>query len=106
MNDKILGVMVTYNPDMQTLHSDIDAVLSQVETVLVYDNASKNQNELKHFFEQFPTVSFFANNENNGLPKCYNSAMRYGMRGVQLVTDFGSGHCTAKGLSYQSSQFI
>lgn len=81
MENKVLGVIVTYNPDIELLHSNLDALLQQTNHILVYDNGSTNQNKLEEMLEEYPSVKFIENNDNLGLPVCYNKAMTYGIRG-------------------------
>ena len=39
---KIGSVIVSYNPKVDLLNENIDAIISQVDAVLIVDNGSKN----------------------------------------------------------------
>ena len=75
-NDEVVGVVVTYNPDIELLSRNLGALTQQVSRVLLYDNASKNQDEIIELVKTFPNVKLFANAENLGLPINYNRAMK------------------------------
>ena len=70
-----MAVVVSYNPDIQLLSRNLDALVKQAAHVSVYDNASANPNDLRALVESYPTVSLVENGENLGLPIAYNRAM-------------------------------
>lgn len=75
---KILAVIVTYNPGVSSFSKTLDKISSQVDAVLLFDNHSNNQEEIKKiFFSQ--NVKVFYNNQNHGLPINYNAAIQYGL---------------------------
>lgn len=43
---KVLSTITTYNPDIQLLSKNIDAVIAQVDKLLVYENDSENRQEI------------------------------------------------------------
>ena len=48
MNDnyKVLATITSYNPDMELLEKNIDAVINQVDKLLVYENCSDNRQDV------------------------------------------------------------
>ena len=74
---KILTTIVTYNPSVSTFAKSLDKISSLVNAVLLFDNHSSNQEEIKKtLFAQ--NVKVFYNNQNLGLPINYNRAIQYG----------------------------
>ena len=43
---KIIATIVTYNPDIDRLSENIKSVYCQVDEIYIYDNASKNVNQI------------------------------------------------------------
>lgn len=43
MKDKVLATITTYNPELDLLEQNIDAIVNQVDKLLVYENASQNR---------------------------------------------------------------
>ena len=75
---KILATIVTFNPDISSLTKSLDKISRQVDTVLLFDNNSNNQEEIKNkSFAQ--NVKAFFNSQNLGLPINYNRAIQYGL---------------------------
>lgn len=75
---KILAVIVTYNPGVSSFSKTLDKISSQVDAVLLFDNHSNNQEEIKKiFFAQ--NVKILYNYQNLGLPVNYNHAIQYGL---------------------------
>ncbi len=75
---KILATIVTFNPDISSLTKSLDKISRQVDAVLLFDNNSNNQEEIKNkSFAQ--NVKSFFNNQNLGLPINYNRAIQYGL---------------------------
>ena len=70
----VKSVVVTYNPDIKLLTRNLDSLTQQVSSVFLYDNASKNRDEIIELVKNFPTVKLFLNDENLGLPINYNRA--------------------------------
>lgn len=46
MKDKVLATITAYNPDIELLQNNIDAVVTQVDKLIVYDNFSKNRDDV------------------------------------------------------------
>ena len=75
---KILATIVTYNPGIPSFAKTLDKISSLVDTVLLFDNHSNNQEEIKRI-SFAKNVKVFYNNQNLGLPTNYNRAIQYGI---------------------------
>lgn len=75
---KILATVVTYNPSISSLVACLDKISGQVDAILLFDNNSNNQEEIKNkSFVHNAKVLF--NIQNLGLPINYNAAIQYGL---------------------------
>lgn len=70
---KILCGIVTYNPEIELLIKDVQAILPQVDEVLVVDNASKNINNVRSIDD----IRIIPNTKNFGIAKALNQIMNY-----------------------------
>ena len=50
---KILAGIVTYNPNLKKLKNNLQAIIKQVDAVLIVDNGSKNFKEIKSLTENY-----------------------------------------------------
>lgn len=75
--DKVLAVIVTYNPDINTLHNNLDALTPQVNHIIIYDNASDNKNDICDIVSKYDNLSIIYNSNNEGLPINYNRGLSY-----------------------------
>lgn len=64
--------IVLFNPDIVRLKENIDAINSQVETIILVDNGSENENEITSFLESYKSLIYIRNNENVGIAKALN----------------------------------
>jgi len=69
---RICAGIVTYNPQIDRLKENIEAVVPQVEQVLIYDNASENIADIGILAGEFDNVSIIKGNINNGIAKALN----------------------------------
>ncbi|SUO89534.1 glycosyltransferase family 2 protein [Streptococcus uberis] len=56
-----LAGIVTFNPEMQRLTENINAIKSQVDRVLIVDNGSKNLKEIRETFKNLEIIALGAN---------------------------------------------
>lgn len=70
---KIGAVIITYNPNINILKKNIDAIFFQVDELLIVDNGSKNINEIEKVFD----YEVIKNIENQGIAYATNQAMKY-----------------------------
>lgn len=73
----VLAVIITYNPSLPVLRRNIEILYSQVQYILIYDNASENINSLSTLISEFPNITLFKNTTNEGLPINYNRAGKF-----------------------------
>lgn len=74
MNDKVKTAagIVTYNPKMERLVKNLKAVAEQVDHVLIYDNASKNIDEIEQMAASFPNARIIKSDINRGVARALN----------------------------------
>lgn len=78
-NAKIYAGIVSYNPDINRLKENIEAICSQVPTVLVFDNGSHNLDDLKKLLATFDNVCLLKADNNIGIAAALNRLMQWGM---------------------------
>lgn len=72
MNHHCIAGIVTYNPELDRLKQNIDAIENQVDCVLIVDNGSENENEVKNIAAKYKTVTVITNGENMGIAYAMN----------------------------------
>lgn len=73
---KYLACIITFNPNISQLKKCINAILFQVNKLLIIDNNSRNYQDIKKSVE-VPKIVFMKNDTNEGLSKSYNKALRH-----------------------------
>lgn len=73
MNILAAGI-VTYNPDLDRLRENVESISSQVEKVIIFDNGSKNQEEIKKIHKD--EVVLITSPENIGIAAALNRLMQ------------------------------
>lgn len=74
--DTILVGIVTFNPDLQRLNDNINAVLVQAAHVLIVDNGSNNYEEIHRLFSD--NITIIKNKKNEGIAKALCQIMEFG----------------------------
>jgi rhamnosyltransferase len=69
---KISCGIVSFNPDIDLLQSNIEAIKSQVEQIFVVDNGSDNVNAVENLADQYCSVQLIKNTENRGIAAALN----------------------------------
>lgn len=72
----ILGVIVTYNPNLSELIENIGLILPQVDKLVIFDNASVNSNELFNI-KYHDSVEWIMSKDNVGLGAAFNQVIEY-----------------------------
>lgn len=73
-----LAGITLYEPDVQRLLENIEAVLPQVDKLICVDNGSKNINEIKDRIQwKYPQIEIIENGENLGIAKALNQMFAY-----------------------------
>lgn len=88
MNSTYAGI-VTYNPDIERLSGNINAIVTQVSRLFIIDNGSKNCDEVRELVADIDSVQLTCNAENLGIAKALNQiaalAMEYSAEWVLLL---------------------
>lgn len=71
-NLKILAGIVTFNPDIERLGENVNAVIAQVNQLIIVDNGSKNCDDIKQFLVSFPQVTLIELGDNKGIATALN----------------------------------
>jgi rhamnosyltransferase len=80
MTDRVLAVVVCFNPNISALSVALKAVAGQVEKTLVVDNASSNRHEIIELLEdlsEIGQVSLIPQRKNIGLGSAHNVGIRF-----------------------------
>lgn len=73
----VLAVIVTYNPDRELLHKNLDAFVDDVDRLLIWDNTpGTTGHDLYREFDQNKIV-YIGKGNNCGISKALNFALRY-----------------------------
>lgn len=75
---KILAAIVTYNPDLERLQKNINAIEPQVEHLIIVDNGSTNINLISRIKGECKIkIDLIENKENIGIASALNQALDY-----------------------------
>lgn len=66
MTNSIVATITTYNPDMDLLEKNIDSVIGQVDKLIVYENNSRNRDEIIELCDK-KNVEIILNDKNYGV---------------------------------------
>lgn len=80
MMEKISAGIVTYNPEMKRLEENINAIIGQVEEVILLDNASANIEEIEKKWADNLKITIIKNEENRGIATALNQIMDYSLK--------------------------
>lgn len=75
----ILAAIVTYNPDISRLEKNINAIVNQVEKIIIIDNNSRNIKEIEEYFSN-KKIKILKNLENLGIAAALNKGIEYSRR--------------------------
>lgn len=64
--------IVTYNPSIERLIENLNAIAHQVERVILFDNCSNNLNSIEKILVNYENVNIIRSNENIGLASALN----------------------------------
>ena len=80
---KVACGIVTYNPDLERLHENVQAIASQVDNIFVFDNASTNHAEISECLEEDygVPVTLFRSPENRGMAVALNKLSKMALEG-------------------------
>ena len=73
--------IVLYNPELERLMENIDAIYFQVDYLIIVDNDSKNQLEIRQLVKnKYPSCSYICNSSNMGIAYALNQIIRESQR--------------------------
>lgn len=73
----IIAGIVLYNPDIQRLKENIDAILAQVNEIVLVDNASNNKSEILDLLGRYDNCIMIENSDNMGIAFALNRIFEY-----------------------------
>lgn len=76
-NTSLAAGIVAFNPDISRLRENVLAALTEVDEVLIVDNASENIREVEDLVNESPHVHLLRNPTNGGIAKGLNQAMTW-----------------------------
>lgn len=74
---QVISSIVTYNPDLSRLKENIEAILPQVNEIVVVDNGSKNLQKIKGLLGSYDNIHIITNAVNLGIATALNQAAQY-----------------------------
>jgi len=79
-NERFAGI-VLYNPDIQRLKMNLDALIEQASTIVMVENGSDNTREIREFTEEYSgMISIIENGQNLGMAKALNQILDFGLK--------------------------
>lgn len=76
-NEKVIAGVVLFNPELQRLEENICALLKQVDEIVLMDNHSANEDEIRGVSEKYSKIVWIRLNQNYGIAYALNEIMRY-----------------------------
>ena len=77
---RLLAGIVTYNPEIKFLEKNINAIVEQVEEVIVFDNNSQNITDIERIIDSNKKISILKSSNNMGIAYALNQIMNYGYK--------------------------
>lgn len=72
MESKVVAGIITYNPNLNRLLENVEAIYPQVDSLIIVDNGSSNCNDIENLLESKNSVCCVFNSENRGVAKALN----------------------------------
>lgn len=76
MDESVWASIITYNPEIGRLRENINAIIDQVDGIVIVDNGSKNVKEINDAFNG-EKIHYVINEKNLGIAAALNQAMTY-----------------------------
>lgn len=73
----IIASIVTYNPDINRLKQNVEAIDPQVDEIVVVDNGSGNMKDIEGLLAAYNNIHIVKNEKNLGIATALNEASRY-----------------------------
>lgn len=74
MNDIITAGIVTFNPDLDRFKENVNAILPQVDRVIIFDNGSENRESIEQEYQDRATI--IKSEKNVGIAAALNGLMK------------------------------
>lgn len=74
MNDIITAGIVTFNPDLDRLKENVNAILPQVDRVIIFDNGSENRESIEREYQD--RAAIIKSEKNVGIAAALNGLMK------------------------------
>ncbi|MCI8416499.1 MAG: glycosyltransferase family 2 protein [Lachnospiraceae bacterium] len=71
------AVIIAFNPEMSRLQENINAIIAQVNEIIVVDNASDNLVEIERYIQNLENVFLIKMVSNCGIARALNEGVRY-----------------------------
>ncbi|MBT1173163.1 glycosyltransferase [Bifidobacterium sp. MA2] len=78
-NELVLAGIVLFNPEIDRLRANIQAISPQVNTVLLVNNASSNMSEVRTLISDFQNIEVLDNTSNMGVAHALKQVLEYAM---------------------------
>lgn len=78
-NIGIYAGIVSYNPDIERLKENLEAIFCQVPVVLIFDNGSNNIKDIENMVMVFKNVFLLKSDNNIGIAGALNRLMQWGL---------------------------
>ena len=73
----VYASIITYNPNINVLEENINAICPQVKKIILIDNASRNIDDIKVLIKKYDNIISILNKNNKGIAAALNSAVVY-----------------------------
>lgn len=78
-NELVYAGIVTFNPDIQVLKKNIDSITKQVQSVVIFDNGSRNVNQIKKLISNYKACICIYSRTNKGIAYALNKLCEWGV---------------------------
>lgn len=103
---KIGAVIILFNPDIHRLNDNIEAVIGQVDKVVLVDNGSANIETVKEKYADNSRISLITNKENVGIAKALNQGVAFCQEDVKWVLTLDQDSVSSANLIDEFSKFL
>ena len=98
MQDKVLATITTYNPELDLLERNINAIVNQVDKLLVYENASNNREEIVALCQN-KGVELILNDKNYGVAGPLHDGLEYAVdNGYSYILTLDQDSVSSEGM--------
>lgn len=102
---KIIASIITYNPAIDRLQDNINALLHQVNEVIIVDNHSTNLSKIISVVTQYKLFRI-SNSSNEGIAKALNQAAEYALKkGYKWIITLDQDSVAPENLVFTYSKF-